>query len=1091
MKKLLFYDPLQRSIPKFLLIMKLTIILTLVFTLNLSATGFGQITISEKGKSVKEILGKLEKETSYRFFYNDDIEAIDKVLDVDVTDGNISQVMTALLKTTDSDFRLLDNNLVVITPRSDEYQMKVSGRITDATTREGLPGVSVQVKGTTIGTNTDLDGNYSLDVTDSNGTLVFSFIGYVAQEIPIGGRSKIDISLAVDVQSLDEVIVVGYGTQRKSDITGTVASLPQERLQMAPNLNVTQAIMGAVPGVMIQTNSAGADPDQSIMIRGRSSISADNSPLIIVDGIPYGGSMSDINPKDIGSVEILKDASAAAIYGSRGSNGVILITTKEGASGKTVFSYDGKYGFSQFIKQYDFLDGPEFYDFKLTRDPAYIYATETNNLNEGVSTDWMDLALRKGQSQEHNVSVSGGFKDTKFYIGGGLTDIMGVARGDNFQRITTRLNIETKLFDWLAVGTRTQLNYDDASGRDVSWYGAMIANPLGKPYDDNGNYLIYPIPENITITNPLTNLSYDDLDKSYQILTNNYLNVDVPFIKGLTYRLNTGVRTRFTDAARYGGLNTYNGYRTKGESRSSNSLSSNIVLENIFNYNKKLGNHTIFLTGLYSYETSTSRSNSLSGEQFPNDFLSWYGVSQAAVLSPSTSYRNSTLVSQMFRANYSFGSRYLATFTIRRDGYSGFGENTKWGIFPSMALGWNLSNESFFPFKDVVNTLKIRGSYGLNGNQAISPYASLPKFIVASIMSGSEAQVGYKPMVMGMEDLGWESAKTFNVGLDFGLFKDRITGTVDFYKKNTFDLLLNRSISVIHGLTESTTDDWVHPAVTQNIGQTQNMGVEFSINSRNVVLDKFQWMTTGNFSFNKNEIISLYGIKDPVTGKEVDDISNGWFIGQPVRVNYNFVWDGIWQLGEEEAAAVYNSYPGYVKLKDLNGDNKIDANNDRQIIGQLDPKLLWGLTNTLIYGNFSLSFFFHGVNGVTAHNDRMTDDVQDDLRYNTIKKDWWTPTNPSTTWFMNRKMANQMAGQGATLYESTDFIRLKDVSLAYELPKNAISKIGLSNVKVYVSGRNLLTFTQWSGLDPELVDQTAQRNIPMQKEFIFGLNFGF
>ncbi len=318
---------------------------------------------------------------------------------------------------------------------------------------------------------------------------------------------------------------------------------------------------------MIETASAGANPDQSIMIRGRASISADNQPLIVVDGIPYGGSMSDINPRDIGSVEILKDASAAAIYGSRGSNGVILITTKEGASGKTVFSYDGKYGVSHFIKKYDFLNGPEFYDFKMTRDPAYIYQTETDNLAEGVSTDWFSLALRKGQSQEHNVSVSGGFKDTKFYIGAGLTDIKGVARGDNFRRITTRLNIETKLFDWLAVGTRTQLNYDDASGQDVDWYGAMIANPLGKPYDDNGNYLIYPIAENITIVNPLTDLAYDDLDKSYQILTNNYLNVDVPFIKGLTYRLNTGVRTRFTDAARYGGVNTYDGYRSQGESQ--------------------------------------------------------------------------------------------------------------------------------------------------------------------------------------------------------------------------------------------------------------------------------------------------------------------------------------------------------------------------------------------------------------------------------------------------------------------------------------------------------------------------------------------
>jgi TonB-linked SusC/RagA family outer membrane protein len=1094
-EKQFFYFP-KRKILKILLCMKITILLTLVFSLNLSAIGFGQITVNEHGKSVKEILGIIENETNYRFFYNDDLKSINSLVDLNVNSEDINQVLDKLLASTDFDYKIMDSNLIVIKLKSDQQQFTVRGRVTDSSTGEGLPGVNISVKGTTIGVNSDANGYYSLNVPSPNSTLVFTFVGYLPQEVLVNSRSTIDLGLSVDVKALEEVIVVGYGTQKKSDVTGTVASLPQERLQMAPNLNVTQAIMGAVPGVMIQTNSAGADPDQSIMIRGRSSISADNSPLIIVDGIPYAGSLSDINPRDIGSVEILKDASAAAIYGSRGSNGVILITTKEGASGKTTFTYDGKFGFSKFIKEYDLLNGPEFWDFINTRDDTpdkdYVYQTEIDNHNAGVSTDWVDLALRRGQSQEHNVSVSGGFKDTKFYIGAGLTDIKGVARGDKFKRITTRLNIETKLFDWLAIGTKTQLNYDDASGRDVSWYEAMIANPLGKPYDENGNYLIYPIAENITIINPLTELAYDDLDKSYQILTNNYLNVDVPFIKGLTYRFNTGVRTRFTDAASYGGVNTYDGYRARGEASSSNSVNSNVVLENIFNYNRTFGNHNIFLTGLYSYETNTSKSNSLSAEQFPNDILSWYGVAQAAVVSPGVSYRNSALISQMFRANYSFSSKYLATFTIRRDGFSGFGENTKWGIFPSFALGWNISNENFFPFKNVINTLKLRGSYGLNGNQAISPYSSLPKFKVASIMSGTDAQVGYKPMVMGVADLGWESARTFNVGLDFGLLKDRVNGTIDVYRKNTFDLLLNRSISVIHGLTDETAkgEDWTHPAVTQNIGKTRNTGIELSINSRNVVREKFQWIMNGNFSFNKNEIVSLYGIKDAATGKEVDDISNNWFIGQPVRVIYDYVWDGVWQLGQEAAASEYESQPGYVRLKDLNSDGKID-DKDRMIIGQLDPKVLWGLTNTFIYGNFSFSFFFHGVTGITAHNDRMTDDVQNDLRYNTIKKNWWTPTNPTNDWYMNKKMANEMSGHGATLYESTNFIRLKDVSLAYDIPKNAISRIGLSNVRVYVSGRNLLTFTKWSGLDPELVNEDAQRNIPMQKELIFGLTFGF
>ena len=968
-------------------------------------------------------------------------------------------------------------------------RITITGTVSDEN-RAPMPGATVQVKGTATGSTTGPDGKYSLDVSSVSDILVFSFIGYTTKEVPVQNQTTINVMLEPVLTGLDEVIVVGYGTQKKSDITGTVTSLPKERLEMVPNLNVTQAIMGSIPGVMIQTSAAGANPDQSIMIRGRASISADNNPLIIVDGIPYGGSLSDINPRDIESVEILKDASAAAIYGSRGANGVILISTKQGVTGKTTFSYDGKFGFSKVANTYRLLTGPEFYDFKMTRNPAAFWPTEVDNYNNGVSTDWVKLGIRTGQTQEHNISVSGGFNDTKFYIGGGLTDIKGVARGDDFKRFTTRLNLETKLFSWLSLGSRTQLNFDDASGHDVDWYACLIAHPLAKPYDDNGNYLIYPIPENIVIINPLTDLIYDNLDRSYQILTNNYLNLDVPFIKGLSYRLNTGVRARISDSGNYGGTNTYDGYRYLGTSSTSNSISNNMVIENILTYNRQFGSHTVFLTGLYSFEENKSKSNSLSAQQFPNDFLSWYGVAQASVVRPTANYSKSVLVSQMFRANYSFSSRYLATFTIRRDGYSGFGESTKWGIFPSFALGWNLSNENFFPAKDLFNTLKIRTSYGLNGNQAISPYASLPKFTVATIMSGTTAQIGYKPSVMGISDLGWESAKTFNAGVDFGILKDRITGTIDWYIKNTYDLLLNRSISVNHGITTRTDrSGWVHPNVMQNIGKTRNTGFELSINSRNIVGSNFQWTTSGNFSFNKNEIVSLYGILDE-NGDEVDDISNKWFIGQPVSVNYDFVWDGVWQLGEETEAATYGSQPGYVKLKDVDNNGVLD-DKDRQIQGQLDPKILWGLTNTFTYRNFTLSFFFHGVTGVTAHNDRMTDGVQTEVRYNTLKKNWWTPTNPTNDWYMNHEMAGQMSGFGATLFESTDFVRLKDLSLSYNIPKTAISKIGLSNLRVYVTGRNLYTFTKWSGLDPELVDQDAQRDIPMQKELVFGLSFGF
>jgi TonB-linked SusC/RagA family outer membrane protein len=1070
--------------------MKFTIILMLVFSLNLSATGFGQISFDAKGKSIREVFGILEKESNYRFFYNDDFISIDNVVDMEVKNQNINQILDSLFESTEFAYKVLENNLVVVTLKDDPLQQMVGGTITDASTGEALPGVTILVKGTLTGVNSDAAGKYSISVADPNAILVFSYIGYKTVEMPISGRTKIDVQLATELLSLEEVIVVGYGTQKKSDITGTVSSLPKERLAMVPNLNIAQAIQGSIPGVMISTSTSGAQPDQTILIRGRNSITANNDPLIIVDGIPYGGKITDINPNDVGSVEVLKDASAAAIYGSRGANGVIIITSKEGEVGKTRFAYEGKYSITDVTKVNRMLTGPEFYEFKMTRNASQMTASETKVYQDGTWSDWTKLAVRQGQTQEHNLSVSGGFKDTKFYIGGGLTDIKGVAKNDNFRRITSRINVDTKLIDWLTIGTRTQLNFDDQSGAEANFHVALETNPLGLAYDEYGNYTIFPWPDNIIVGNPLGNLLYDDLDKSYQILTNNYIAADIPFIKGLSYRLNTGVRFRFVDRAQYKGRNTQSGLADLGDASIDNSVSNNTVVENILTYNREFGDHTVFVTGLYSYEGYNGRTNSIDAQKFPNDFLSWYGTSTATVVTPSNTYSKTTLISQMLRLNYSYASRYLLTLTVRRDGYSGFGADSKWGTFPSAALGWNLAKEDFFPLKNIFSVLKLRASYGLNGNQAIGAYASLPQFTIANMSTPTSTVVGYKPSRMGVSNLGWESSGTLNLGFDFGLFKDRISGNFNWYQTNTTDLLLARSISVIHGITPSThLPSFVHPAVTENIGKTQNKGIEFVIDSRNIVKGKFQWSTSANLSFNKNKIVSLYGVKD-AEGKEIDDISNKWFIGQPIRVNYDYVYDGAWQLNEADTA-LYGTHPGYLKLKDLNGDKILDA-KDRQIIGQLDPNLLWGMTNTFTYGNFTLSIFIHGVSGSTVQNYLMNDDVQGaEVRYNTLKKNWWTPTNPTNDWIANALMANNMSGQSGRIYEKPDFVRIKDVSLAYDLPKSIVSKIGLSRLKVYITGRNLATFTKWTGMDPDLTDEQAQQRIPMQKEYVFGMSLGF
>jgi TonB-linked SusC/RagA family outer membrane protein len=540
------------------------------------------------------------------------------------------------------------------------------------------------------------------------------------------------------------------------------------------------------------------------------------------------------------------------------------------------------------------------------------------------------------------------------------------------------------------------------------------------------------------------------------------------------------VRKSFTDRAQYRGRNTQSGLESLGRSTTSNSVSNNTVIENIISYNRDFGNHTVFATALYSYEGVKNSSNSLSADHYPNDFLMWYSSQQADVRIPSTSFIETSLISQMARVNYSYASKYLVTLTVRRDGYSGFGASSKWGVFPSAALGWNLAKENFFPLKTLFSELKVRASLGLNGNQAIGAYETISRLTVENMVAGNRTQPGYIPVKLGLDNLGWESSKVINLGLDFGILNNRISGNINWYRTNTTDLLLDRTISPVQGIT----------TITQNIGETQNTGLELSLNTKNIVSKKFQWSTSGNISFNKNEILSLYGMFD-ANGKEIDDVANKWFIGQPIRVNYDYVWGGVWQLNEATEAAKYGSLPGYVKLKDFDKDGALRP-QDRRIIGQRDPKVLWGLTNTFTYSNFTLNIFIHGVHGITTQNFLMTDEVQGaEVRNNTLLKNWWTPSNPTNGWYMNKLEAARMAGNLGRIYESSDFIRVKDISLGYDLPKNFIGKAKISRLRFFVTGRNLVTFTKWQGMDPELTDQVSQLGVPLQKEYVFGVTLGF
>lgn len=499
----------------------------------------------------------------------------------------------------------------------------ITGVVTDAESGEGLPGVSVVLKGTATGTATDMEGRFSLTIPDAEagGTLQFSFVGYVSQEVNINGRESISVALNKDVAALEEVVVVGYGTQKKSDITGAVASVPLERMQMVPNLNIGQALQGSVPGVVFLQSTGGAAPSGDIMIRGRNSILANNGPLIVLDGVPFNGELIDINVSDVESMEVLKDASSAAIYGSRGANGVILITTKKGASGKARISYDGKYSSQQAAIMPRYMSAEEFYEFKEIREPGTLTASEREIYESGEWVDWAKLALRNGNSQQHNLAVSGATENVSYYLSGNYLKVNGQTINNSFERISSRVNVEVKIGKLFKVGTNTQMTFDDKGGALLSWEDIFRTNPLTRAYDENGELTIYPWEEFIDIGNPLEPLNYDQLDKSFQVISNNYLNFSIPSVPGLNYRLNTGIRKRMDETSTYRGRNTLAGLGDLGNYNSSNPRDNNTLIENILSYDKSFGKSSIFLTAVYSYEENKNTSDLLEARGFPNDFL--------------------------------------------------------------------------------------------------------------------------------------------------------------------------------------------------------------------------------------------------------------------------------------------------------------------------------------------------------------------------------------------------------------------------------------------------------------------------------------
>ena len=971
----------------------------------------------------------------------------------------------------------------------------ITGTVTDRSTGESLPGVNIVAKGTTVGTVTDIEGNYRLTAPDDATTLVFSSVGYITQEIAMGGQSIVNLQMEPDVQSLSEVVVVGYGTQKKSDIVGSVASISSERLEQNANPNVFQALQGAAPGLNITRGSGEPGASGNIQIRGVNSISASNSPLIVVDGIPYAGSIRDINPNDIASVEILKDASASAIYGSRAASGVILITTKTGSSSGTTIEFNASWSIQNEAVEYQLMNAPEF--FALRKEAHRADGTITGNepdseivsqileVNElkswerGESVDWLDEMLnRNALRQDYQISVNTGTENIRDYFSISYVEEEGLQKSTGFSRVTLKNNIELlSIAPWLKVGDNLLFSYNDfermvfGNNNQPAFYRL---SPFARIYEDDGSFTRFPQANDELAINPIAEIQLSTQENSFTNLFNNlYFEVAPQGLEGFTYRMNFGTTMRFSKEGLYWPRGTWLGDANNGLSEVVDGRTLDFTWENIVSYNRSFGEHRLDFTGLFSRQSHDFERTVTGASGFVTDDLLWYNpnAGETPILPSRNGFPKNEwdLVSYMARLNYNFRAKYYLTATIRRDGYSGFAANRKYGDFPSAALAWRVSEEAFMDGAEWLDDLKIRASYGTVGNQAVGTYRSLAQLRTTPYVFGETIVGGVKINSLANNDLGWERATTLNIGADFSALGGRLSGTLDFYNTQTSDLLLNREIPKITGQNN----------ILFNIGELRNVGYEVALNTIPVVAGDFTWRLGLNFSTNRNEITQLYG-------DDQDDVQNQWFIGEPLNVIYDFEFDGIWQSGQEDAiaeSATPSRVPGDARIKDQNDDGVLDA-DDRVIVGVQQPDWIGGLNSTFSYRDLSLNIFVQTVQGI----DRRFDEEGGILgRFNRAPYDYWTPENPSNTWH-RPSLNNPAVPLGSIDVFDASFTRIKDITLSYNLPESIVSKIGLEKTRVYVNLHDYFTFTDFPFVDPE---SAAYAEISIPKYVLLGLNVSF
>lgn len=1106
------------------------------------------ITLTQGRKTILSVFEEIEQQTKMTIAYNESAIDVRQTIDINVTNQPLAETMAIVLKGTNLTYRIQGKQIILITRPKEIPLNKYTGVITDPY-GESVIGASITLKdNTSIGTITDFDGNFSIEAPVGS-TLLVSFVGYISKEIKLGNKTSLQITLKEDAQILDEVVVVGYGVMRKRDVSTSIAQVKAEDIAGTPVTDFRQAIVGKMAGVQVLQPSGDPEGTATIRVRGISSVNAGNDPLYIIDGMPVERGLANLNNNDIESIEVLKDASSAAIYGSRGSNGVVIITTKQGQSEKLTVQYDGYYGIQKVSKKLPMMNAYQFAE--VARDghnAAYLAEVPTGspddpnsvrpqgyhqiptelfpylNGEQGLTdTDWQDEIFRTAPTTSHNISLSGKGKNIGYFISAGYYKQDGIIIESDFEKYSTRLNLDGK-YNKFRFGVNFAPSFSRSNRVNANnpyGSGGIVASALAMPpvwpaynsdgsfnYQGNGYWRIGTDYQHNEIRNPvaLAKLQSDEVDR-YALVGKLY--AEYEFIKGLTYNISLGgdYYGAHNDTYRSSSLplsgSRYYDKASNPVGYSSSSFYFNWLIENKINYVTTFNDsHNINAVFVQSAQKETLKGNRVYATDYPNDYIQTIdgGKTYYDGASEKTQW---SLASYLARVQYSYLGRYMASAAIRADGSSRFGKNNRWGYFPSASVAWRISDENFFTESKAlkfVDDLKLRASYGATGNFQIGNYEHMSTmsgddYILGS--GGGSLVSGYKPDQVRNDDLTWEKTSMINVGFDLQLFNGLLGLTVEFYNSNTTDMLMDTPIPSITG----------HQETRMNMGKVNNRGWEFLLTSQKSITKDLKYSFNANFSTNRNEVKELgYGKSEII---DIGSVAHAYYItqvGKPIGSYYLLVQDGIFETEEQlkQYPHFANTKVGDFRFVDVDGDGVLDVDKDRTIVGNYMPDFTYGFGGTVHYKNFDLSFNFQGVYGneILNLNRRYIDNMEGNVNGTTLALDrWQSPENPGSGKVnrANRKTTGQNGRTSTWHIEDGSYLRLQNLSLGYTLPNAWTQRMRIQRLRAYVSGQNLWTSTDYSGYNPEVSKRPSSAltpgedygTYPLAKVFTFGLNITF